>query len=344
MAVEEKTGLGYQDKLAELIKGGGVFVTTRCGLFRANKRLEADEMGLDEIPEEVRKHIKPASIKLLPDEICEEMKLLRSIENRLNGLVNNMTFEFEGFGRYLTNNQTQEFADELEELKQEFFGVVTVFEQNYYDYIERSVALWQENAHTLLPRAIRDNEEQVEIYRNRLARSVRDAFPAVTTIRDKFRFVATYLRMPDPASEAWSNAQTEVEAMSEEFLQLTMQQLRYEAFEAINAMATSINEDKWSQKTLNKLPKLVERIKGMQLVEDNKLTEYIENFSKEFITMEAKDFKKEQNQEAFDKMKEGLSGAVDELRELAEADLRKQMEAKVKGGGGRKIKAKPQPF
>ena len=81
----------YEEHMVEMIKGGGVFVNTRIGMYRANKRMTAEELGIGELP---KKAVSLGSMKLLPDEICPEMKLLRAIENRTNGLVNLRTFEF----------------------------------------------------------------------------------------------------------------------------------------------------------------------------------------------------------------------------------------------------------
>jgi hypothetical protein len=312
----------HEQKIVELIKGGGCFVSTRIGLYRANKRLTADELQLGDLPEKL---VSMGSLKLLPDDICPEMKCIRSIENRVNALVNLRTFEFEGFGRYLKNESSSAFAEELEELRKEFDGVVDVFVENYLEYIQASVDFWGGYA------------DEFGIQKKAFEEAIRESFIPAYKLREKFKFVVTYLQIPDPAREAWKNCEEEYTALSQEFVEMTMRQLRHEAVTAMNEMANSIATDKWNQKTLNKLPKMIERIKQMQIVEDVELTSRIEAFEKEFVTMEAKGYKAEEGEEALARLRTGLSSAVTELKELAEADLKESLEKKLSAGGGRKI-------
>jgi len=316
--------MNYEEQMVEMIKGGGCFVSTRLGLYRANKRLTAEELGIEELPKKV---ISLGSMKLLPDEICPEMKIVRSIENRVNGLVNLRTFEFEGFGRYLKNVNSEVFATELEELREEFNQVVDLFEQNYHSYISASVDFWGEHADSL------------SIPRFKLEEAVRDSFIPPHELRSKFKFLVTYLQIPDPAKDAWKNAEVEYQELSQTFLEETMRQLRYEAVKAMEDMAAAISAEKWSQKTLNKIPKMLERIEQMQLVEDDELADSISRFRDQFITMEAKDFKKEDGAEALTKLQEGLASATGELKELAQQDMKEAVERKMSAGGGRRINA-----
>lgn len=315
--------LNYKEKMIELLKDGGCFVNTRVGLYRGNKKLTAEELGIDgELPPKL---VSFGNVKLLPDDICEEMKLIRSIENKVNGLVNIHTFEFEGFGRYIKNSEIEIFSSQIEELRSEFEGVVGVFEINYPDYIERSVEYWGDYADTF------------GIECSLWKKAIRDSFIPVERLREKFKYVVTYLQMPSPAKDAWVNCESEAQALSEEFLETTMRQLRHETFVALDDMASAIASGKWNQKTLNRLPKIIERIENMQLIPDDDLMDKITSFKDNFVTMEAKDYKTEDGEEKLLDLQKGLRKTVKDLREMADADMKSSMEQKLKKGGKRKL-------
>lgn len=314
--------MNYAEHMIDLIKGGGCFVSTRTSIYRASKRLTAEELGITELPKKI---ISLGNMKLLPDEICPEMKLIRSIENRINSLVAQNTFEFEGFGRYLKNANADVLATELSSLQEEFEAVLVTFEENYENYITDSVLFWGEKASSLGM-----NQWQLE-------EAVRESFVPQRELRKKFKITVAYLQIPDPARDAWKNCETEYTEMSEAFLQETMLQLRHEAVSAMENIATAMTSDKWNQKTLNTIPKMVERIRQMQIVDDEELSEAITRFQDDFITMSAQDYKSEDGELAFTKMKAGLDGAVTELKELANQDMKEALDRKMSAGGGRNL-------
>ncbi len=314
--------MNYEQEMIEMIKGGGCFVNTRLSLYRANKRLTKEELKLESLPEKL---VTMGALKLLPDEICPEMKLIKQIENKVNAIVNLRTFEFEGFGRYLKNSNADSFAAEIEQLRVEFNQRVQEFEEHYEEYIERSVEFWGKHAGAL------------DLYPSAFKQTVREAFIPRHALRDKFKFTVTYLEIPNPAKDAWKNCETEYKALSADFLETTMRQLRAEACTAMEDIAASIESGAWNQKTLNKLPKMLERIEQMQIVPDEQLKQRIEDFKREFVTMEAKDYKAENGAAALSRLRTGLTAAVGELREMAEADLKASLERKLSATGGRRI-------
>ena len=311
-----------EEKMVELIKGGGCFVSTKVGMYRANKTMTAEELGIGTLP---KKHFRNGSMSLLPDDICPEMKAIRQVENRVNSLINIRTFEFEGLGHYLKNENSATFAAELQELREEFETLMESFIENYDDYITASVEYWSKYA------------GELNVDSDVFAKAVREAFIAKSKVREKFKFKCAYVEVPSPAQDAWKNSNQEYVAMSQEFLTLTMGQLRHEACTAMEEIAESITNDKWNQKTINRIPKLLERIESMQLVEDDELSNAIESFKESFITMKATEYKQEDNEAALKDLKSGLSDAVSQLQELAGADMVEAVENKL-SGSGRRIK------
>ena len=85
-----------------------------------------------------------------------------------------------------------------------------------------------------------DHATSLNIQRHKLEEAVRDSFIAPHELRAKFKFVVTYLQIPDPAKDAWKNAEVEYQELSQTFLQETVRQLRFEAVKAMEDMAKAL--------------------------------------------------------------------------------------------------------
>ena len=293
-----------EEKMIELVKGGGMFVNTKVGMYRATKKLTADELGIGQMPKEA---LSLGTMKLLPESICPELKYIRQIESKVNSLVNLHTFPFEGLGNYLKNSKSEEFAIELKELKREFYDAVEIFMDAYDQRMIDSQEYWGEKASAL------------RIDKYALQSAVANTFLLPSQVREKFKFIVTYVKMPSPATEAWENAEAEFQELSADFVKLSIQQLREEAYTAMSAMGESMASGKWNQKTLNKASKILDRIQDMQLVEDDELVSKIKKFKADFLNIEAKDYKDDTN--AFAELRDGIRTATEDLKQMAVDDV-----------------------
>jgi len=293
-----------EEKMIELVKGGGMFVNTKVGMYRATKKLTADELGIGQLPKEA---LSLGTMKLLPESICPELKHIRQIESKVNSLVNLHTFQFEGLGNYLKNSKSEEFSLALQELKQEFYDAVDAFMNVYGQRIIDSQEYWGGKANAL------------RIDKYALQGAVVKTFLEFQQVREKFKFIVTYIKMPSPATEAWENAEAEFQELSADFVKLSIQQLREEAHTAMSAMGESMASGKWNQKTLNKASKILDRIQDMQLVEDDELIGKIKTFKADFLNIEAKDYK--DNTNAFAELRDGIRTATEDLKQMAVDDV-----------------------
>ena len=288
----------------KIIQDGGVFVSTKVSLYRARRKWDNEELGLRRIPSKLG---SAGSINLLPPEICPQYERLKQIEGAVNNLVALHTFEMEGIGKFMKVENFSDFNNELIKLKQEFALIVNEFVTHYQEYIEASINMWRELA------------DKFNMQPDEMEYKVREAFPPSFVIPDKFKLEVRYYKLPAPATDVWQDALEEQKQMAQEFVEATMRQLRSETADMMNQIQDAVTNGKWNQKTLNRVTKMLDRIKRMQLAEDRELTDSIEEFKQEYLSTPAKEYKN--NEEMFRQLGEGIKGAVQKLNELADEDL-----------------------
>lgn len=286
-------------KWSEIIQDGGVFVSTKISMYRATRRWKMHELGMISIPKNLG---NAGSINLLPKEICPEYEELKRIEGAVNNLVAMNTFEFEGIGRFLKISNFKEFSAQVDELKHEYENHVDKFINNFHLYIEKSVEMWRGFADRF-----GISEDEMEEY-------VRNAFPR-GGVRGKFKISVQYYKLPSPAIDVWEGALEEQQKLAEEFISATQTQLREEAYSVMMQIEESVNSGKWNQKTLNRVGKMLNRIKAMQIVEDELLVDEIEKFKAEHLSVQAQEYKSDD--ELLGSLKKGLSSITESLDSLS---------------------------
>ena len=115
-------------QLLDVLTREGVLVAVNVRYWRARKKLDAQDVGLD--PDDVTERLISLGHKrLLPREALAQFAL---IESRAHAVVDAATFPFlGGIGRFLPNRKLGEVTRRLGELETEFRQARTAFASKY---------------------------------------------------------------------------------------------------------------------------------------------------------------------------------------------------------------------
>lgn len=308
MTEEVKATKRDGDIINSVLQGQGVFLTLRIGLYRAEKSLTPAEVGLADMP---RGLVTAGHLTLLPSKICPELAELRTLENKARGEVENSTFIFHGLGRFLPGRVQDEFNAHMDDYEQRFWDLVERFSNRYEEYKKVSADFWREQAVDAgFPDP--DHIEQL-VFR---------AFLPKETMLKRFKFSLMRFRFPEPAVEAHKAALDAFDEQAKEFVEGTMALLRNEAATVLDEMSVAVASGKWNQRTLNRLPALLERVRNMQLVDDPEFTALLEEASERLTKHSAKDLKAGGEMDlALRKLQNGLSEMKGRFEDLAKQDV-----------------------
>ena len=133
--------------LLDVLTREGVLINVSVRYWRATKKLNAEDLGLD--PESVETRLISLGHKnLIPREALQTFAL---IEGRAHALVEGNTFPFlNGLGHFLPNARLQETTDKLAQLEREFMAEKDNFLGQYAETRDKALAEWREAAARLV--------------------------------------------------------------------------------------------------------------------------------------------------------------------------------------------------
>jgi hypothetical protein len=313
-----------ENHLLDVLTREGVLINVSVRYWRAQKKLQAEDIGLES--DDVNKRlISLGHKKLLPREALAQFAL---IESRAHALVEGNTFPFlGGIGHYLPNTKLGEVHGKLAEMKQEFEAATETFLDQYERLRGAAVREWRQTA------------RQLAVDPVRLIATIEDAFPDSDRMRRYFAFDVNLfeIKVPERLStglvtlgdqqaiavareRARLEAADKISAGVNAFVADCVATLRRETSELCEEMLESMKTGKTGvhQKTLNRLANFMDHFKQLNFAGDEELNDTLEGFRKEFLTMSAEQYRENHADQM--KLQRGIRNLADTARQLAQQD------------------------
>lgn len=315
-----------EPNILNVLSKEGVLLNVSVRYWRAHKKLQASDLGLD--PDDVTDRlISLGHKKLVPS---DSLKHLALIESRAHALVDANTFPFlGGIAHYLPNAKLPEVLVRLESLENEFRGAQSAFMANYADLRTDATREWWEAAHRLA-----GNPDQ-------LVATIESSFPQATELGRYFGFeshifqvslpqgssqleliaAADQLAVIDARNNAAQEAAHKIRMGAESFVADCVATLRQETAKLCDEMLKSMTSGKTKgvhQKTLNRLIRFVDEFKQMNFAGDHDMEAQLEHIRSEFLSQTAEEYRN--NTVAQSKLHAGLGKLRDTARNLAKQD------------------------
>ena len=310
--------------LLDVLTREGVLITVSIRYWRATKKLNAEDIGLD--PESVETRlISLGHKKLIPRESLQTFAL---IEGRAHALVEGNTFPFlNGLGHFLPNARLEETTDKLEQLEREFVAEKANFLGKYAETREAALVEWR----TAAARLVSDPARLVE--------AIEDSFPNPAKMDRAFGYAVQLfqIRVPeklafDPISpvqqqavmqareEAVKQAAEKINHGVETFISDCVASLREQTAALCEEMLESMKAGKTGvhQKTLNRLVKFIDEFKTLNFVGDRELEEQLERMRQEFLGRTAEEYRDSDHYRR--KLRDGLRSLADTARDMAQSN------------------------
>ena len=316
--------------LLEALTREGVLISVSVRYWRATKKLNAQDLGLD--PDNVTERlISLGHKKLLPREALERFAL---VEGRAHSLIEASTFPFlNGLGHFLPNAKLEEVTRKLKELETEFEQARQSFLNQYADLRQQASAEWYEAARRL----VSDPE--------RLVAAIEASFPNLAQMQRAFGFEVHLFQLRAPEGldlalvsqgeqeqvivarqKAAEEAAAQIHRGAENFVADCVASLRQETAKLCEDMLESIRLGKTGvhQKTLNRLVRFIDEFKQLNFVGDNQMEAELERVRQEFLLRSAEDYR--DDSAAKTRLEEGLEGLAQTARDMAQQDSRELVE------------------
>ncbi len=310
--------------LLEALTLEGVLISVSVRFWRAAKKLQAADLGLD--PHDVAERLISLGHKrLLPKDALAAFAL---IESRAHALVEASTFPFmNGIARYLPNAKLSDVTHRLALLESEFNGARTDFAAEYGRLRNEAIQEWHEAA----GRLVRDPA--------RVVATINAAFPTPDRLERYFSFTTSLFQVRAPEAleseliatadqqaivEARARAATEAKARIAEgletFVQDAVASLREQTASLCDEMLASMRDGKSGihQRTLNRLVDFIDRFKQLNFAGDRDLEARLEEVRRQFLTRSAEEYR--DSDSARRKLDAGIRGLAEEARRLARSD------------------------
>lgn len=312
--------------LLEALTREGVLINVSVRYWRATKKLNAEDIGLD--PDNVEKRLISLGHKnLIPKESLQTFAL---IEGRAHALVEANTFPFlNGLGHFLPNARLEDVTDRLAQLEQEFMAEEQNFMGRYAETRAQALAEWRDAA----ARLVRTPTKLVAV--------IEESFPSPEKMDKSFGFGVQLfqIRVPeglamDPVSlanqqgivqareEAVKQAAEKINQGVETFISDCVASLREQTAMLCDEMLESMKGGKTGvhQKTLNRLVKFIDEFKTLNFVGDRELAEQLERMRQEFLQRPAEEYRDSEHYRR--KLRDGLRNLADTARDMAHSDNR----------------------
>lgn len=310
--------------LLDVLTREGVLISVSVRFWRAAKKLQAQDLGLD--PDDVADRLISLGHKrLLPKDALAPFAL---VESRAHALVEASSFPFlNGIAHYLPNAKLAEVTKRLNELEQEFKTARAEFGTRYARLRAAAVQEWHEAAGKLV------NDP------DRVVATIQAAFPPPDKLDRYFSFNVSLFQIRAPESletelvtaadqqammaarrQAAVDAQAKITQGVESFVQEAVASLREQTAGLCEEMLASMRDGKTGvhQRTLNRLVDFIDRFKSLNFAGDRDLEARLEEVRKQFLTKTAEEYR--DSATAQRKLDAGIRNLADEARRLARSD------------------------
>jgi hypothetical protein len=316
--------------LLDALTREGVLINVSVRYWRATRKLNAEDLGLD--PDNVTDRlISLGHKKLLPREALERFAL---VESRAHNLVESSTFPFlNGLGHFLPNSKLEEVTQKLRELETQFTEGRQAFLGRYSELRQQASAEWHEAARRLVAEP------------DRLVAAIEASFPNLPAMQRAFGFEVHLFQLRAPEGldlalvsqgeqeevisarqRAAAEAAAQIHRGAESFVADCVTSLRRETASLCEEMLESMRTGKTGvhQKTLNRLIRFVDEFKQLNFVGDQEIETQLERVRQEFLSRSAEDYRN--NSTAREGLETGLQNLAQAARELAQQDARELVE------------------
>ncbi len=317
--------------LLEVLTREGVLISVSVRYWRAHKKLQAQDLGLD--PDDVTDRLISLGHKrLMPKEALAGFAL---IESRAHALVEASTFPFlNGLGRFLPNPKIAEVTRRLDGLEEEFLSARAEFGHKYAGLREQALEEWRDHARRLA----RDPD--------RIVASVSAAYPTPDRLDRCFGFSTDLfqIRLPETLdsemvsaigrqeilearAQAAEDAKRKINAGMETFVGDCVASLRQQTAQLCEEMLESFKQGKTGvhQKTLNRLSTFIDQFKALNFAGDRELEAQLEQVRTTYLGTTAEVYRDDDN--ARRRMTAGVRQLADAARALVTADTRAVVES-----------------
>jgi hypothetical protein len=310
--------------LLDLLTREGVLLSVSVRYWRAAKKLQAQDLGLD--PDDVTDRLISLGHKrLMPKDALSAFAL---IESRAHALVDASTFPFlAGIGHFLPNRKLGEVTRRLGELEAEFLEEQSKFAQKYGRLREEALTEWREQARKLVSDPAR------------VVASVSAAFPAPDRLDRHFGFSTSLFQIQLPEAldaemisagdrqellhareEAAQSAKRKIAEGVETFLGDCVASLRSQTATLCDEMLESFRSGKTGvhQRTLNRLTDFIDNFRALNFANDEELESRLTRVRDTYLSTTAEQYRDDEH--ARQRMTDGIRRLADAARELAAAD------------------------
>ncbi len=317
-------------QLLDVLTREGVLINVSVRYWRATKKLNAEDLGLDR-DKVTDRLISLGHKKLLPREALASFAL---IESRAHALVEASTFPFlRGLSRFLPNAKLQEVLDKTNGLAREFALAKADFLARYTETRTQATAEWLEAARRL----VKDPE--------RLVATIESSFPDPARMERFFEFSMQLfqIRLPEELDlqlaqasqqqeiirvreQAARDAESRIHHEVENFVRDCVASLRQQTAQLCQEMLESMQTGKTGvhQKTLNRLVKFIDEFKQLNFVGDRQMEAELERVRQTFLNRTAEEYR--DSEFARTQLQAGLQGLADTAQHLARQDAREIVE------------------
>lgn len=318
------------NNLLDVLTREGVLVNVSVRFWRAQKKLNAEDIGLDR--DDVNERlISLGHKKLLPREALAKFAL---IESRAHALVESSTFPFlNGLGHFLPNSKLQEVTGKLTEIQEQFHIVTEEFLHEYNLLRVQATKEWGLTARKL------------SVDPARLMATIENAFPNLNSIRRYFSFDVHLFEIKVPErlgldmvtlgdqqniivarDKAAHEAAEKIGKGVNSFVADCVATMRRETSILCEEMLASMKSGKTGvhQKTLNRLLNFIDHFKQLNFAGDQELNSTLESFRDQFLEVPAGYYRDSDIEQS--RLTQGIKALADTARTMAIQDSREIIE------------------
>jgi len=329
-----------KNQILDAISNEGVLASVSIRYWRAARKLEAQDLGLND-RQIADRLVVLGHKRLLPRDALARFAL---IESRAHAAVERNSFSFlGGIARFVPNRNLAKLNETLDGLKDEFDAEIDSFMDRYEDLRESALDEWRQAARGL--------DVPVGEFVDRIAAT----FPSGMRLRQKFSFDTHFYQVAAPESvriqavdvadqTAVVNARALVARQAaeklardtESFVSDCVATLREQTAQICDEMLASMKSGKTDgvhQKTLNRLLGFIDQFKTMNFAGDEALETMLSNARRELLGKTAEEYRDSATAQV--QLAAGLKKLGDEARRLATQESREIVERFGKLGARR---------
>ena len=317
------------NNLLDVLTREGVLVNVSVRYWRAQKKLNAEDIGLDR--EDVNSRlISLGHKKLLPREALAKFAL---IESRAHALVESSTFPFLNcLGHFLPNSKLQEVTGKLTEIQEQFHTATAEFLRQYRQLRTQAAKEWRETARRLA------------VDPARLMATIEAAFPEPDHMQKYFSFDVHLFEIKVPErlttglvtlgdqqniiaarEKAAREAGEKIGKDVNSFVADCVATMRRETSILCEEMLASMKSGKGlHQKTLNRLLNFIDHFKQLNFAEDQELNSTLESFRDQFLEVPAGYYRDSDIEQS--RLTQGIKALANTTRTMAIQDSREIIE------------------